>query len=264
MKASVCIEMIFTEYPFLQRIERAAEAGFDAVEFWSWDNKDLPAISAAVARTGLVIAAFQANLGGTLVHPEQRDGFVVSIQKSLEKAQLLKAPNIILLTDELGDDRTVRFQFPELSTEQKYESVLGGLRVLAPMAEEAGINLLLEPLNTRVDHPGFFLNSSRLGFELVRLLKSPRVKVLYDIYHMQLMEGNLTSTLLANLPLVGHLHVADVPGRKAPGAGEINYPNLLAALARAGYAGYVGMEYYPANDKMEELSRVVEMVKKAR
>ncbi len=251
MKSSVCIEMIFTEVPFLERIEKAAQAGFDAIEFWNWDNKDLPALKAAVERAGIGIASFQANLGGTLVHPDQRPGFVASIEKSLRRAQELCAPTLFLLTDELGEDRTVRYQFPELSDEAKYGSVLQGLRALAPLAEKAGITLLLEPLNIRVDHPGYFLNRSAVGFELVRAVGSDHVKLLFDIYHMQVMEGNIIHSLTHNLDVIGHVHVADVPGRHQPGTGELNYANIFAALRQAGYDRYVGFELDPTTPSEE-------------
>ena len=245
MKSSVCIEMIFTEYPFLERIEKAAEAGFDAVEFWNWDNKDLGGIKAAADRAGLAIASFQSNLGGTLIHPDHRESFVAGIEKSLGKAQEMGAPSLFLLTDELGDDRSVRFQFAELSEDAKYHNVLDGLKMIAPLAEEAGVTLVLEPLNIHVDHPGYFLHRSAVGFDLVRAVESPRIKLLYDIYHMQVMEGNIIHTLISNLDVIGHVHVADVPGRHEPGTGELNYANIFKALRDAGYDRYVGFEFEP-------------------
>jgi hydroxypyruvate isomerase len=245
VKSSVCIEMIFTEVPFLERIEKSAKAGFDAIEFWNWDDKDLPAIKAAVEKHGLAIASFQSNLGGTLIHPDHRESFVAGIAESLAKAQEMNTPGLFLLTDELGEDRSVRFQFPELSAEEKYQSVLDGMKVLAPLAEKAGVDLLLEPLNIQVDHAGYFLSRSDLGFELVRLVDSPRIKLLFDIYHMQVMEGNIIETLTGNLDAIGHVHVADVPGRHQPGTGELNYSNIYKALREAGYDGYVGFELDP-------------------
>ena len=245
MKSSVCIEMIYTEVPFMERIAKSAAAGFDAIEFWNWDNKDLPAIKAATENAGIGIASFQANLGGTLIHPEQRDDFVASVGQSLEKAREVGSPGMFLLTDELAEDRSVRFQYPELSAEEKYDSVLQGLKMIAPLAEEAGVTLVLEPLNSKVDHVGYFLEHSATGFELVRAVDSPRIKVLYDIYHMQIMEGNVIQTLTGNLDVIGHVHVADVPGRHEPGTGELNYANILNALREAGYDKYVGFELDP-------------------
>ena len=245
IKSSVCIEMVYTEYPFLERIEKAAEAGFDAIEFWNWDNKDLPAVKAAVEEAGIGIASFQSNLGGTLVHPEQRDRFVTSIAQSLEKAREVGSPGLFLLTDELAEDRSVRFQYPELTAEEKYESVLEGLKLIAPYAEKVGVMLGLEPLNGQVDHAGYFLDHSATGFELVRAVDSPCIKVLYDIYHMQIMEGNVIQTLTGNLDVIGHVHVADVPGRHEPGTGELNFANIFKALREAGYDKYVGFELDP-------------------
>lgn len=261
MKASVCIEMIYTEYPFLERIEKAAEAGWDAIEFWNWDNKDLPAIKASVEKTGLAVAAFQGNLGGTLINPSHRDVLVSGIKKSLAKGQELKTNGLFVLTDELGEDRSVRFQFPELSYEVKYQSVLDGLKMLAPLAEQAGVTLLLEPLNIYVDHAGFFLHHSSTGFELVRAVASPRIKLLYDIYHMQVMEGNIIHTLTHNLDAIGHIHVADVPGRHEPGTGELNYPNIFKALREAGYNGYIGFEFAPTSHSDEIAARALELIK---
>jgi hydroxypyruvate isomerase len=139
----------------------------------------------------------------------------------------------------------VRFQFPELSAEDKRQSVLDGLKALAPLAKEAGVTLVLEPLNVYVDHPGYFLNRSSVGLDLVRAVGSPYIKLLYDIYHMQVMEGNIIDTLTRNLDLVGHVHVADVPGRHEPGTGELHYANIFRALREAGYDGYVGFEFEP-------------------
>jgi len=253
--------MIYTEYPFLDRIRKAADQGFDAVEFWNWDNKDLPAIKAAVAECGIGIAAFQSNLGGTLIHPDHREKFIAGIQKSLEQAREMGSPALFLLTDELGEDRSVRFQFPELTPEEKYSSVLAGLKALAPLAEKAGVTLVLEPLNTHVDHAGYYLNHAEAGFQLIRAVGSPRIRLLYDIYHMQVMEGNLISTLTGNLDVIGHVHVADVPGRHQPGTGEINYPRVFKALQDAGFEGFVGLEYSPTIPSEQAAAETLAMLR---
>ena len=261
MKASVCIEMIFTEVPFLERIQQAAVLGYDAVEFWNWDNKDMDAIKETAAASGIKIATFQSNLGGTLIHPGQREGFIRGIEQSLGKAQSMGVDAMFLLTDELGEDRGVRYQYPDLTPEQKYQSVLDGLKALAPLAEAAGVTLVLEPLNIYVDHPGYFLNRSDIGFKLVREVNSPRIRLLYDIYHMQVMEGNLIDTLMQNLDLIGHIHVADVPGRHQPGSGEINYANIMKSLREAGYNSYVGMEFEPTVASAEAAAEALALVK---
>jgi len=236
--------MLFTEVPFIDRIAKAAEAGFDAIEFWNWDNKDLAAVKDAVASTGIRIASFQSNRGGTLIEPSHREKFVAGIQESLEKARDLGSDALFLLTDELGDDRSVKFK-SNLPFEEKRKSVLAGLKAIAPLAEKAEITIVLEPLNTLIDHPGYFLDSVDLGAQLVRETASPRIRLLFDIYHVQVMQGNLIERLREHLDVIGHVHVADVPGRHEPGTGEINYRNVFSSLREAGYDKTVGFEYGP-------------------
>ncbi len=133
------------------------------------------------------------------------------------------------------------------------------LKTAAPLAEEAGVTLVLEPLNILVDHPGYFLTSSREGFEIVEQVGSPAVKLLYDIYHQQVTEGNLIATITSHIDLIGHFHAADVPGRHEPGTGEINYANVLAAIDEAGYEGFIGLEYAPTVATAESLQAVLSM-----
>lgn len=260
MKTSVCVEMIFTEVPFVKRIEMAAKAGFEAIEFWNWDNKDMPGIKVAVQKVNIAIATFQLNRGGTLLNREDRSRFVAGIQESLAMAQEMGAKQLFLLTDELGEDRSVKYQFPHLSEEDKYDSVLEGLKTLAPLAEKAGVALVLEPLNTLVDHKGYWLNHSAVGLELVRKVGSPNIKLLFDCYHMQIMEGNLIETLIKNLDAIGHVHVADVPGRHEPGTGEINYGNVFKALKEAGYKGYIGFEFAPTISSQKAVARSLKLL----
>jgi hydroxypyruvate isomerase len=261
MKASICIEMLFTDLPFLERIKKAAELGYDAVEFWNWDNKDMPAIKQTAADAGIKVLTFQSNRGGTLINAQQRDDFVAGIEESFDQANQMGVQNLFLLTDELGDDRGVVYQFPELSAEEKRASVLAGLKALAPLAEAAGVTLHLEPLNSVVDHQGYWLDGSGPGFDLIQAVNSPNIRLLFDIYHMQIMSGNLIETMLANLDEIGHIHVADVPGRHEPGTGEINYASIFKALRDADYQGYIGMEFEPIGEHQAAAVEVLNMVR---
>jgi len=261
MKASLCIEMVFTDLPFLERIRQAAALGYDAVEFWNWDNKDLPAIQRTAQEAGIEVLTFQSNRGGTLINPAQRDQVLAGVRESLAQAQALGVRNLFLLTDELGEDRSVRYRFPELSAEVRRQSVLEGLCALAPLAAQAGVTLHLEPLNTLVDHGGYWLDHSAPGFALIREVNSPHLRLLYDIYHMQVMEGNLIQTMLDHLDLIGHIHVADVPGRHEPGSGEIHYPGIFAALRAAGYDRFIGMEFAPRGDHRRAAGEALALVK---
>jgi hydroxypyruvate isomerase len=114
----------------------------------------------------------------------------------------------------------------------------------------------VEPLNIAVNHKGYYLYSSAEGFDIIRAVGSPNVKLLYDIYHQQVTEGNLIQTITENIELIGHFHVADVPGRHEPGTGEINYANVLKAIDETGYNGYVGLEYAPKASALESLRKV--------
>jgi hydroxypyruvate isomerase len=127
---------------------------------------------------------------------------------------------------------------------------------LAPIAEETNVTLALEPLNTLVDHTGNFLTSTRAAAELVELVNSPFIKILYDVYHMQIMEGNIINTLKAYIGAIGYIHIADVPGRHEPGTGEINYPNVFKALEELNYGGIIGFELMPLRDSKEAIRRI--------
>lgn len=261
LKFSACIEMLYTEAPFLERIDRAARSGFQAVEFWNWDNKDLPAIRQKATACGVEIAVFQGNMGGTLIDAHDRARLVTGISNSLTKAQEAGVGRVILLTDELGSDRSVKPLPHQLTAEEKRANVLAGLKELTSLAEQAGVILLLEPLNSLVDHKGYYLDHSIPGFELVREVGSRNLRLLYDIYHMQVMEGNILATLKQNIDLIGHIHVADVPGRHQPGTGELNYRNILWQLEDLGYGGYIGFEFEPIGLSEDIMSAVFAMLK---
>jgi|YNPBryunderm2012_1023409.scaffolds.fasta_scaffold02907_7 hydroxypyruvate isomerase len=261
MKASVCIEMLFKDLPFLERIRKAAEVGYDAIEFWNWENKDLVAIKKVTEQVGIDILIFQANKSGSLVNPEHRKAFIKGVQESLAKAKEIGVKQLFLLTDELGTDRSVLSQFPNLNPEHKYQSVVDGLKVLVKMAEEAGVTLNLEVLNSKVDHKGYWLDHIDVGFELIRKLAHPNLRILFDCYHVQIMDGNLIPRITENIDLIGHIHVADTPGRHEPGTGEINFANIYKALRRVGYTRYVGMEFEPTGDSTTIAKNALLMLK---
>src|SRR5207248_4806901 len=119
--------------------------------------------------------------------------------------------------------------------------------------------LIVEPLNTLVNHAGYYLNFTREAFEIMRQVGSPYVKILFDIYHVQIMEGNLIDTIRNNIGHIGHFHVGDVPGRHEPGTGEINYKNVLRAIRATGFKDFVAVEYVPSKDAMQTLVEVREL-----
>jgi hydroxypyruvate isomerase len=250
--------MIFPDLPFLERARRVREAGFSAVEFWGWEGKDLDGMRGLVDQ-GLAVVTFSGQRRGSLVDSHDWETYREEVQGSVSVARRLGCDRLMVLTDELLPDGSARPARADLTPAEKRQHVLQGLRDLAPLAEEAGITLLLEPLNTLVDHPRYFLDSAREGFAIVTEVGSPRIRLLYDVYHMQIMEGNVTETLRRNLPLVGHVHVADVPGRHEPGTGELDFANILCSLADAGYAGTVGFEFSPQGDTQRALAAIAEL-----
>ncbi|MEW6228037.1 MAG: TIM barrel protein, partial [Bacillota bacterium] len=223
-RCSICVETLFTELPLVDRIKRVAERGFGSIEFWGWRDKELSEIRNLVDDMGVKVVTFCGNRKGSIVDTAASRVLLDDLRDGISAAKRLGCETLILLADELSPDGSVTQQYPELSPHMKFETAVKTLSQAAKYAEDSEVTLVLEPLNTLVDHPGYYIPRSKLGFDLIRRVNSPNLKLLYDIYHMQIMEGNLISTLTENVDLVGHVHVADVPGRNEPGTGEINYP----------------------------------------
>jgi hydroxypyruvate isomerase len=247
--------MLFPEVPFLERIRKAKANGFTHVEFWLWQDKNLEEIGETLQREGMKLGVFQGNTRGTMVDPADHAAYCEGVLESMEIAKKLGAENLFCMTDILrASDRTVEPAKRPIPFEEKEAAVVSVLKELAPAAAAAGITLLAEPLNTLVDHAGYFIERSSIAWEIHRKVGSPAAKILYDVYHMQVMEGNLISTIRANAKAIGYIHVADVPGRHEPGTGEINYRNVAAALRDSGYDGAVGFEFIPSRKTEEALA----------
>jgi hydroxypyruvate isomerase len=253
MKFSACIEMLFQEVEFVQRIYEAKKAGFDAIEFWLWQNKDLDAIKRALSETGIEVGIFQGNVEGRMIDPADNEKYVNGVKKSIETAKQLGAKHLFLMSDILKSDRTVEEPGYSISPSDKFKSVKDVLKTLKPLAEAAGITLVIEPLNIYVDHKGYYLDHSKPAFDIVKEIDSSNIRVLYDIYHMQIMEGNLIQTIKDNIDLIGYIHIADVPGRNEPGTGEINYKNIYQTLQNLGFEKNVGFEFSPTGDTISAL-----------
>ena len=257
LKLSGCLEMLYrAEAPndFMERINLIADTGVPAIEFWSWRNKDLDAVKATAEKNNLAIAGFVDQTSGTLVDASQRDAFVQGTRESCQTANRLNCKTLIV---------TVGQEIPGVPRIDQHASIVEGLKAVAPIVEAAGVTLVVEPLNILVNHKGYYLYQSDEGFEIVREVGSPNVKLLFDIYHQQVSEGNLLANISANLDLIGHFHVADCPGRNQPGTGEINYPNIFKYIADSPYQGYVGLEYMPKDATSSATLRSVVMMAEA-
>ncbi len=245
MKFSVCTDAVFGKMPTQDAVERVRESGHLAMEFWAWWEKDLPAVAAAAKRCGVEIAAFCTRFV-SLTDPAQRPAYLEGLRESIAAAG---SCGTRVLISQTGNDTGA-------PREQQRASMVAGLRAAAPMLEAAGVTLAVEPLNLLYDHKGYFLSRAEEAFAIIREVGSANVKVLYDIYHQQITEGNLINTMTANVAEIAHVHVAGHPGRHEVDASEINAPYVFAALDRASYAGHIGLEYFPLRDAMEGLRNV--------
>jgi hydroxypyruvate isomerase len=242
MKLSLCLEMLFTDRPFIERLATASRIGYRAIEFWDWRDKDLPALADEAAHLGLTVAAMSGNRQHGLIDLDATAKLIEEMDQVFAAAEAVNCSRIMMLSDVLRDDGSAAPR-PPRPAEEKIESMVDNLRALAGRAETASVTLLLEPLNTALDHRGCFLNTSALGVEIVRRVNSPRVKLLYDIYHMSMMGEDVLTEIEKNLEWLGYLHVADLPGRHQPGTGRIDYKAVNTLLKQAKYEGFIGMEF---------------------
>lgn len=245
------LSMLFTEHPVVERFDRAAAAGFSAVEFLFPYNEDVPAIRAALDRNNLEQILFNLPVGdfaagerGLANDPARVAEFRDGVARALEIAAVLGVKRINCL---------VGLALPHLSRESQLETVKSNLAHAAEQCAAAGVLQLVEPLNS-FDAPGYMIPTPSLGFQIVEEVGHPNLRLEYDIYHAQRMEGNLVATIRARVGLIGHVQIADSPARNQPGTGEINYPFVLNALDDAGYDGWVGLEYKPAGSTESSLA----------
>ena len=229
------LNIFFKEVPFADRIAKAAALGFKQVEFWGWWDEDLDAVEKAAKTSNVAIAAFCTKFI-SLVDASKRDEYIAALKETIQVAAKLNCRTLI---SQVGNE------LPGVPRSEQHASLVAGLAAAAPLLAEAGVTLTIEPLNLLVDHAGYYLARSNEAFEAVRKVNSPYVKVLFDIYHQQITEGNLISNIREGAQWIGHYHIADNPGRCEIGTGEINYPNVLKAIEETGYKGYIGVELFP-------------------
>ena len=229
--------------------------GYDAFEMFDWrDPALLETFIAEKRKYPLACACIVANKGVEargcgLVNPREREGFLRELNLSIEAAKKVDCKRLVVLTgNELGG----------MPRSEQTANAVSLLREAAPILEKNRMTAVVEVLNTYVDHAGYFLYYVRDGAELVDRVGSPNVKILFDIYHVQIMEGNLINNLRENIDRIGHFHVGDVPGRHEPGTGEINYRNVFKAIYELDdrFPGYVALEYGRVAPLEENLAAV--------
>lgn len=225
----------------------AKSLGYEGFEMFDWrDDRERSAYADAMRKHGLEAVCITANKGVlapgcSLTEPDEREGFLREIADASSVAAEFACQRLVVLT---GPERE------GVSRAEQMDSCVAGLKEAVPILERAGTTIVVEPINTRVTRPGLFLAGAREGFDMLRRVDSPRVKLLFDIYHVQVTDGDLILQIRNNIDLIGHFQIGDHPGRMQPGTGEINYRNVFRAiyeLQEAGkFDGYAGLEYHPS------------------
>lgn len=249
MILSACIEWLFSEASddFANRIRLAKTAGLDAVEFWFWSNKDIDAVEAALKETGLPLSGFVAEPMIALTDPANHAAFLAGLATSVKTAQRLGAKVLIA---QAGDDLEGR------TREEQHKALVDCLSAAATVLEGSGVRLGVEPLNTFIDHKGYYLSSTREALNIVDEVGRPEIGIVYDLYHSYVMGERIEDVLNQRVSRVVHAHVADHPGRNDPGLGEIDLGQRLTWLYANGYNGAVGLEYRPAEGTAQGLDKV--------
>jgi hydroxypyruvate isomerase len=265
IEIDVCLEAVFTNLPSEKRVEKIARAGYRCVEFWFHDAtfdgkecsrkqpKNAASLAAACKKHGItinnmVVNAPDGSFGGAPVKAADRNQYLERLEEVIEFASAVGCRRAITCSGNLQ---------PGLTRARMRANLEKALGEAVAIARKKRFTLLLEPLNTHVDHAGYYLDSSVEGAELVRAIKSPNLRLLYDVYHMQIMEGNVIANIERNIDIIGHFHAAGGPGRGELFMGELNYPAILQRIAAKGYRGRFGLEYFPKlKDHLASLKKV--------
>lgn len=250
-KLSVCIEMFWREAPYAERIARVAALGFPAFEFWGWKNKEIDRIEQAIEKYDIPLVALSLEPASSLIKRNVEAALVEGMEETASVATTLGCETIIATVGNTYDDETY-----EISRRR----VVRNLSAVAPVAEAHDLTLVIEPLNTLVDHHGYWLTTMAQAADVVQEIRSPAVKILMDLYHQQIMEGNIINNLCAYIDHIGHFHSAGVPGRHELVGGEQDYKSIFEAIDATAYDGYVGLEYSPTLDTETSLKQALQLV----
>jgi hydroxypyruvate isomerase len=249
-KFAVNIEMWFRRLPFMERIKASAALGFPAYEFWPYEphRQRLDEIAELSKELGIACAQFTAwGFSPGMNDPKNHDAFVEKMEDACPAAKRL---NCKLITVVAGDD------IRGMSQRDMHENVIKALKSAVPICEKHDVTMILEPMNIRVDHKGHCLYGSTDALRICREVNSKALKINWDLYHMQISEGDLSGHLKEGIDQIGYLQLADHPGRNEPGTGEVHYNRVLKQAYDLGYRGFVGLECVPKADELTAAKRV--------
>lgn len=249
---SANLSTLFQDRPLAQRFAAAAQAGFDAVELWfPYDDMPAAAMREHLEVNGLHCVGINSSAGdvtagdwGLASDPARRNLFDASVVQAFDYAREIGCPNVHVMAGLHVDPH---------SPERSWEAYLDGLGTACDLARDAGLTVMIEPLNA-VDRPLYILQTQARALEAIRVLDRPNLKVMLDIFHLQRGEGNLIDRMTRSLPYAAHIQIADNPGRHEPGTGEINFATVFGAIQASGYLGYIGCEYFPSGRTEESFT----------
>ncbi len=255
MKYSVCIDALYLGKAEVgDSMERVKKAGYDAIEFWSWWDKDISLIERKKDELGMEVAAFCTKF----VNPGDADlqqEYLEGLKESVEVAKKLKCDTLIAQAGWEFDS------FPKgITHKQHRRNFIDTMKRAGEIVEKENVTLVIEPLNLIVNHPGYHLSTSEDSFDVIERIGNPCVKVLFDIYHQQITEGNLIQNITENISRIGHFHAAGNPGRHEITKGEINYQYIFQSIKELGYEGYIGLEYMTPGDPDKGLKEAQERI----
>ena len=242
MRLCVPIPCFFKNVPFEEAVYKVKELGFDAIETYNWKDMDFDAVKKALDDTGIELMSM-CTTEFRMTDEAYRQAWLDGLKESCIAAKKLGVKRLITqVGPDTGKPRC-----------EQHANIVVTLRQAIPILEEYGVTMMLEPLNTYFNHPGYYLWSALEGFAIIREVGHPLVKIIFDIYHQQIMEGNIIPNVTNNLECIAHLHAAGHPGRHEMQFGESDYKNIFAAIDKAGYTGACGLEYNPTLDPIESL-----------
>ena len=241
MQFSLCIDSIYPKDNLKEKLEKIKQAGFKFIEFWDWRDKDFNLIM----NSGLQVSNFSGNRISSLTL-DDKEKVIQEVNASIDAAKKLKCDRMMLLSDILEGDGSVKIN--SISSEKKLLRLYDNLKALVEVAKKRDIMLVIEPLNTFKDHRNYYLDNFEKTLELIQSINSEYLKILYDIYHMQIMEGNVLETLQKYHQFIGYFHIANVPYRCEPWIGELDYKFILEELSKV-YSGFVGFEFFVKEKK---------------
>jgi hydroxypyruvate isomerase len=245
MKLCFNTETLFQQQSIYESMRRLSGSGLRHIEFWSWHDKDLDELKRLKEELGMEVVSVVVT-PESFVDPARREKMLAAVRGSANAAGFLGARRMVA---------TVGTRVEGLSRKQMQDSLVEGLKACIPILEEHDVMIAIEPLNTKVDKEleNYYLDTSDEAFEIVSQIGHPLIKVCYDIYHVQIMEGHIISRMQNNIRHIGHIQAAGNPGRHELYIGEIHYDNVFDAVKQLDYDGYIGIEYFPLHDPIADL-----------